>query len=121
MRISDWSSDVCSSDLMADADHLIGALALTVISLAAAEVARALRFLLITLGAALLVTPFIYAADSVAKFASIACGLGLILHSIRPGTTAKRYAGWQKLDVCVEQQRPRMLNELKNEKAARRE
>src|SRR3546814_15974970 len=83
MRISDWSSDVCSSDLMADADHLIGALALTVISLAAAEVARALRFLLIPLGAALLVTPFIYDADSVATSASIACGLGLILLSIR--------------------------------------
>src|SRR3546814_9502028 len=106
MRISDWSSDVCSSDLarpgavvqemwtggvnlpwnlaaaaalglwlmftrltlgaegdMADADHLIGALALTVISLAAAEVARALRFLLIPLGAALFVTPFVYDAD----------------------------------------------------------
>src|SRR3546814_2261286 len=57
---------------MADADHLIGALALTVISLAAAEVARALRFLLIPLGAALFVTPFVYDADGAATFASIA-------------------------------------------------
>src|SRR3546814_728056 len=65
-----------TEDGMADADHLIGALALTVISLAAAEVARALRFLLIPLGAALLVTPFIYDEASVATSPSNALCLG---------------------------------------------
>src|SRR3546814_17584550 len=63
---------------MADADHLIGALALTVISPAAAEVARALRFLLIPPGAALFVTPFVYdaagaATRSVARRAGKEC------------------------------------------------
>src|SRR3546814_2075108 len=76
---------------MAAADHLIGALALTVISLAAAEVARALRFLLIPLGAALFVTPFVYDADGAATFASIACGLGLIILSVRRGLIAQQY------------------------------
>ncbi|WP_207796586.1 NAD-dependent epimerase/dehydratase family protein [Sphingomonas oleivorans] len=84
---------------MADADHLIGALALTIISLAAAEVARPLRFLLIPLGAALLVTPFVYEASGAAIAASIACGIGLIALSLRRGTITQRYAGWQKMIV----------------------
>jgi nucleoside-diphosphate-sugar epimerase len=84
---------------MADADHLIGALALTVISLAAAEVARALRYLLIPLGVALLVTPFVYGTDPVATIASIACGAGLILLSLRRGPITQRYASWQPLII----------------------
>ena len=84
---------------MANADHLIGALALTVISLAAAELARALRFLLIPLGAALLVTPFVYDADAAQIIASLACGAALIGLSLRRGAIRERYAGWQKLIV----------------------
>ena len=84
---------------MADADHLIGALALTVISIAAAEVARPLRFLLIPLGAALLVTPFVYGSGAVATMASIACGVGFITLSIRRGPIRERYAGWQRFIV----------------------
>src|SRR3546814_2476458 len=48
---------------MADADHLIGFLALTVISLAAAEVARPLRYFLVQLGGALMVTPFLFRSE----------------------------------------------------------
>jgi len=84
---------------MANADHLIGALALTVISLAAAEVARALRFLLIPLGAALLVTPFIYGASLGQTIAGIICGMFLIMLSLRRGTIRACYAGWQKFIV----------------------
>jgi nucleoside-diphosphate-sugar epimerase len=84
---------------VADADHLVGALALTVISIAAAEVARPARFLLIPLGAALLVTPFVYNANSSAAAASIACGIGLILLSIRRGAIEQRYARWQKMII----------------------
>ena len=84
---------------MADADHLIGALALTVISLAAAEVARALRFLLVPLGAALFVTPFAYDAESLATVASLSCGIGLIIFSLRRGTISQDYADWRKLIV----------------------
>ena len=82
---------------MANADHLIGALALTVVSLAAAELSRALRFLLIPLGAALLITPFVYNADAVQIIASMACGVALIGLSLRRGAIRERYAGWQKL------------------------
>jgi hypothetical protein len=84
---------------MADADHLIGALALTIVSLAAAEVARPLRFLLVPLGAALLVTPFVNQADMSATVASILCGVGLILLSMRRGRIAQLHAGWQRLIV----------------------
>lgn len=84
---------------MANADHLIGALTLTVVSLAAAEVARALRFLLIPLGAALLVTPFLYGASGTATIASLLCGLGLILLSLRRGRIGQRYGNWQRLIV----------------------
>jgi hypothetical protein len=84
---------------MADADHLIGALALTVISLAAAEVARPLRYLLIPLGAALLATPFAFGAGPVATAASLVCGIGLILLSLRRGPIMQRYGNWQPLIV----------------------
>jgi len=84
---------------MANADHLIGALVLTVVSLAAAEVARPLRYLLIPLGAALMVTPFLYGAGTAATIASLVCGLGLISLSLRRGPIKQRYGAWQKLIV----------------------
>jgi len=84
---------------MADADHLIGSLALTAISLAAAEVARPLRFLLIPLGAALLVTPFANDAHMTATIASLLCGIGLILLSLRRGAIAQNYGSWQRLII----------------------
>ena len=65
----------------------------------AAEVARALRFLLIPLGAALLVTPFLYGANGTATAASLLCGLALIGLSLRRGRIAQRYGGWQRLIV----------------------
>ncbi|MDT9600332.1 NAD-dependent epimerase/dehydratase family protein [Sphingosinicella rhizophila] len=84
---------------MANADHLIGALALTVISLAAAEVTRALRFLLIPLGGALMATALLYGATVPQTGAGLLCGLALILLSIRRGPIGGTYAGWQKLIV----------------------
>ena len=84
---------------MANADHVIGALALTVISLAAAEMARPLRFLLIPLGGALLITPFIYDANAMQAIAGIACGLALIALSLRRGAIRERYGEWQKVIV----------------------
>ncbi|HEU5285339.1 MAG TPA: NAD-dependent epimerase/dehydratase family protein [Sphingomicrobium sp.] len=80
---------------MADADHLIGSLALTVISLAAAEVARPLRFLLVPLGAALLVTPFLFEASGAQRIASLLCGIALMALSLRRGRIRARYGAWQ--------------------------
>ncbi len=65
------------------------------ISLAAAEVARPLRFLLAPLGAALLVTPFVFEASMPQTLASILCGLALIALSFRRGPIRGRYAAWQ--------------------------
>ena len=81
---------------MANADHLIGALALTVVSLAAAEVTRALRFLLVPLGASLLVTPFLFDAGTGPAIGSGVCGLLLIVLSLRRGSVHHRYGNWQR-------------------------
>ena len=80
---------------MANADHLIGSLALTVISLAAAEVARPLRYLLAPLGAALLATPFVFEASTTQLLASIVCGIAMMALSIRRGPVRGRYGAWQ--------------------------
>ncbi len=84
---------------MANADHVIGALALTVISLAAAEMARPLRFLLIPLGGALLITPLVYEANAIQTIAGIACGLALVALSLRRGAIGERYGEWQRMIV----------------------
>ena len=80
---------------MANADHLVGALSLTVISLAAAEVARPLRYLLVPLGAALFVTPFLYEASTTQLAASLVAGAALIALSLRRGPIRGRYGSWQ--------------------------
>ncbi len=84
---------------MAKADHLVGSLALTIISVSAAEVARPARFLLIPLGAALLVTPFVYGSSGLQLTASLIVGVALILLSLRRGPIRGRYAAWSRLIV----------------------
>jgi nucleoside-diphosphate-sugar epimerase len=84
---------------MANADHLIGALALTVTVAALAEVARPLRFLNMALGTALLVTPFGYGAGWPATVASLICGVALIALSVRRGRIRNRYGAWNRLIV----------------------
>src|SRR5690606_4537227 len=84
---------------MANADHVLGSLVLTVISLAAAEVARALRYLLLPLALALLVMPFIHDATTASTLNSIACGVVLVLLSLRRGPITGRYASWQRFVV----------------------
>ncbi len=84
---------------MADADHLIGSLVLTVISIAAAEVARPVRYALIPLGIALFITPFLYGASGVQLIASLAAGAALIALSFRRGQIRERYGRWTRLIV----------------------
>jgi nucleoside-diphosphate-sugar epimerase/uncharacterized membrane protein len=88
-----------SEGSMANADHLIGALLITVTVSAFAEVARPLRFLNMAFGLALLITPFAYGAAWPATLASIVCGTALIVLSIRRGPIRHRYGGWSKLIV----------------------
>lgn len=81
---------------MAHADHLIGFLALTIISLATAEVARPLRYCLVPLGAALLATPFLLGASKAHALASVAIGILLIALSIRRGAIRGHYGSWDR-------------------------
>ena len=81
----------------ANADHLVGALSLTVVSLAAAEVARPLRFLLVPLGLAVVATSLAFGQSNGQLVGGILCGLGLILLSWRRGPIRARYSSWQPM------------------------
>lgn len=81
---------------LANANHVIGALVLTVISLAAAEVARTLRLLLIPLGVALLILPFAYEANALQTGASLISGLALTALSLPRGSTRGQYGSWNR-------------------------
>lgn len=84
---------------MANADHLIGALTLTFTVTAFAEVARAVRFLNVFLGAALLITPFIFEATPLAVAASVICGFALIGLSFRRGAIKSEWGEWNNVIV----------------------
>jgi len=84
---------------MADADHLIGAIAVTVVITALAESGRSLRFFLIPLGAALLFTPFIYGVGLAHMVSSLICGLALIGLSFPKGKILNTYGEWDKCIV----------------------
>lgn len=84
---------------MANWDHLIGSLVLTVISVAAAEVARPVRFLLIPLGAALAAMPFFHDVSMAQTVAGAALGAALIALSFRRGQVHQRYGSWSRLIV----------------------
>ena len=86
------------SDL-ANAHHVIGFLALTVISFAAAEVARPLRYLNVLLGAVLVALPLLMDGDGIATAYSLACGVALIALSIRRGPIRERYNAWNRLII----------------------
>lgn len=81
---------------MANADHLIGSLVVTVSVTAFSEIARPVRFLNWPLGAALLVTPFIFEAGAVQTVASLAAGVALIGLCLPRGKVACRYGRWNR-------------------------
>ncbi|MEO3386934.1 NAD-dependent epimerase/dehydratase family protein [Mesorhizobium sp. CAU 1741] len=80
-----------SDGAMADADHLIGALVVTFSVIAFAEIGRAVRFLNMPLGAALLVTPFIFDASAAATVSSLVSGILLIALSIPRGPIEQKW------------------------------
>ena len=85
---------------MANADHLIGALLITISVTAFAEVARPLRFANALLGAALVGTPFLFDGGStIASALSIALGLALIALSLPRGRVKGHYDGWDRYIV----------------------
>lgn len=86
---------------MANSDHVVGALVITVAIIATAEVARALRFINAAFGAWLIAAPFLLEGDSrVAAIASVVIGLALIGLSLPRGKrSAEHYAGWDRFVV----------------------
>lgn len=84
---------------MANADHLIGSLVVTVAVTALAESGRASRFFLIPLGTGLLVTPFFYDTPMMSLISSMLCGLLLIAFSLPRGAIQNRYGAWDRFIV----------------------
>lgn len=81
---------------MANADHFIGAMVLTVTVTAMAETARAVRLLVIPLGFALLITPFLYATTTASIVSSLACAVLLIALPVRRGPIRGSYGEMQR-------------------------
>ncbi|AKC88394.1 vitamin K epoxide reductase family protein [Pseudoxanthomonas suwonensis] len=84
---------------MANADHLIGSLVITVAVIALAEVARPVRLLNIGFGVALLIVPFVYDAPAPSLWSSLVCGAALIVLSLPRGPIRQRYGDWNRLLV----------------------
>lgn len=76
---------------MADADHLLGALVLTVLAVAAAEVCRAARFVLVPLGLALAAAPFLFDGGGLHIGVSIFGGLAIAMLALSRGQIRERY------------------------------
>jgi uncharacterized membrane protein len=87
---------VGSEGRAADADHVIGALVLTVSITALAEVARPARFVNVLLGAASLALGLVFWPNPWAALSSAACGAALIGLSFRRGPILSRYGTWDK-------------------------
>ena len=84
---------------LANAHHVIGSLVLTVVSIAAAEVARPVRYLNIPLGAALMAAPFMFGADMATTVVSTVLGAALVVLSVRRGPIRERYGNWDGLII----------------------
>ena len=85
--------------VLADADHLVGALALTVAVTAMAESVRAVRFLNMCLGAALVICALVMEATWLQSGADILAGLVLIAASVPRGAVRHKYGGWSRVVV----------------------
>lgn len=81
---------------LANADHLIGALAITIAITAFAEVGRAVRYVNVLFGVALLIVPFVYDASTPVMLSEVVCGLLLILLSLRRGAIRGQYGSWNR-------------------------
>jgi len=84
---------------LAHAHHVIGSLVLTVVSIAAAEVARPARFLNMLLGVALAASALVLQADVPTTLFNVLLGGALMGLSIRRGPILERYGTWSRLVV----------------------
>lgn len=82
---------------MANADHVIGALVLTVTVTATAEVTRPVRFINALLGMALMIMAILFSATMLQTVLGVMLGLALILLSLPRGPITNRYGGWTRI------------------------
>ncbi len=85
--------------VMADADHLLGALVITTSVAAMAEAMRPLRFVNALFGMALVIIPFVAETTLIQTGAGVLAGLALIALSIPRGTIRHRYGSWSRVIV----------------------
>lgn len=88
-----------TAGVMADADHLIGALVITVSVTAMAEAARPLRYINSLFGLALTIVPFVADATLLQTAAGFLCGLALIALSVPRGSVRHNYGSWTRVIV----------------------
>tara|TARA_R110002096_G_scaffold364311_1_gene557378 strand:- start:17132 stop:19684 length:2553 start_codon:yes stop_codon:yes gene_type:complete len=90
-----------TSGSMADSDHLVGALVITVAVIAMAEVARAVRFINVLFGAWLVIAPWLLTGSQLdGSVSTSVVGLLLIGLSLPRGRrSAEHYGQWDRLIV----------------------
>jgi hypothetical protein len=87
---------------MADSDHIVGGLVITVAIIAMAEVARPLRFLNIAFGLWLVAAPWLLSGvpSAFATVNSVIAGLALVALSLPRGRrSGEHYGGWDRFVV----------------------
>ena len=82
---------------LADADHLLGALVLTVLAIAAAEVLRAARYLLVPLGLAIAGAPLLLGGDTAHIAVSVVGGLAIAILTFPRGRITQRYGSLDQM------------------------
>ena len=90
-----------TSGSMANSDHLVGALTITVAIIATAEVARPLRFMNALFGAWLVAAPWLLSgATAAGSWTSVGVGVALIALSLPRGARSREhYASWDRYVV----------------------
>jgi hypothetical protein len=86
---------------LANSDHLLGALIITVAAIATAEVARPIRFVNALFGIWLIVAPWLLGGGgTIASVAGVGAGLALIGLSLPRGRrSGEHYGGWDRYVV----------------------
>lgn len=85
-----------ATGVLAHAHHVAGCLALTFVSIAAAEVARTARYANVPIGLALACLPLVVDAPLIAQVTSVLAGLAIAGLSIRRGPVNEQYGNWSR-------------------------
>lgn len=84
---------------LADAHHIVGCGVLTVVAIAAADVARPVRALNAVLGVGLMSAPLLFDANELQLAVTLVLGIALVLLSVRRGPILAQYGAWNRLLV----------------------